>query len=781
MASVSSIDGIVSGMNTQGIIDAMMKMEQGQVDLYSARQAEYTQKLTSWQSINSYMLGFKTQLDILAKPSLWNTKSVVSSNEDAIVATSSGSSANGTYFLSVNQLARNHQIASQGYSESSAIVGTGSIEIKLGSGTSKTITLDSGNNSLESLKEAINNADAGVTAAIINDGSKNNSYRLILTANETGSANQISVISSLSGGTAPDFTTASFDTAEKLIWASTSTSNPFLGSSAHYTGSTNKTYTFTVGGSGAQTVGSGPITLNWTDGTNSGTVAIDMAGSDAALTGAGSDGLTINLGSGVVNAGDSFQIQALAPTLQAGQDAIMQLGSTDSGGSPIQITSGTNKITTLIDGVSLDLKQATTTAVMIKVDNDYSSIAKSAEELISKYNAFADFVDQQMAYNSGTGKAGVLLGESSLINLLSDVRTSITSSIAGLAGPYTKLSDVGIKFNTKGRLEFSSATFTSKLDASPEDIRKLFLAAGTSSNSYIKYISSGAKTIARSSGYDVDITKAPEQGAFAAGSIPNPATTPLVIDSTNSNMQIKINGYLSNTISLEQRAYSTGAELAEEIENKINADISLGSNDVVVEWVDEGANGHLKITSALWGANSKVEISGEPLTSAHTILGFTNGTSTVGVDVEGTINGEPATGVGQILTGKDGNATTDGMKLEIDLTAGQLVDGAEGRVTLTKGFAALISDKMSRYTDPSTGILSSKAGSIQKQVDNLKDTITRMQTQLEKKRESLYQQFRNMENTLAKLQSQQMYLSAAITSLGGSSSASSTPKPSTSS
>jgi flagellar hook-associated protein 2 len=57
---------------------------------------------------------------------------------------------------------------------------------------------------LSGVRDAINNSGAGVTATIINDGSST-PYRLMITADDTGTANSFTVTSSLSGGQAPTF------------------------------------------------------------------------------------------------------------------------------------------------------------------------------------------------------------------------------------------------------------------------------------------------------------------------------------------------------------------------------------------------------------------------------------------------------------------------------------------------------------------------------------------------------------------------------------------------
>src|SRR5690606_9332468 len=71
-------------------------------------------------------------------------------------------------------------------------VGTGKLTITVGDKT-ETITIDSSNNSLQGLANAINEAGIGASAGVIDTG---NGYALILSSDETGVANaiQISVV-----------------------------------------------------------------------------------------------------------------------------------------------------------------------------------------------------------------------------------------------------------------------------------------------------------------------------------------------------------------------------------------------------------------------------------------------------------------------------------------------------------------------------------------------------------------------------------------------------------
>jgi flagellar hook-associated protein 2 len=67
--------------------------------------------------------------------------------------------------------------------------------------TSTTITIDSTNNTLEGIRDAINDADFGVNAVIVNDGTGS---RLLLTSEDTGAENAIDIeASTVSGDLSP--------------------------------------------------------------------------------------------------------------------------------------------------------------------------------------------------------------------------------------------------------------------------------------------------------------------------------------------------------------------------------------------------------------------------------------------------------------------------------------------------------------------------------------------------------------------------------------------------
>ena len=99
-------------------------------------------------------------------------------------------------------------LASGGFSSSSTVVGTGTLTFKIGaptyaSGTSgaysgfvaddsKTvsITIDSSNNTLSGIRDAVNASSVGITASLVVDGTQT---RLLFTADSSGAATAISI------------------------------------------------------------------------------------------------------------------------------------------------------------------------------------------------------------------------------------------------------------------------------------------------------------------------------------------------------------------------------------------------------------------------------------------------------------------------------------------------------------------------------------------------------------------------------------------------------------
>lgn len=167
------------------------------------RQEKLDFKLSGFNLLNQALQGFNSQVDALLSMDTFLKKGVTSSDEQVIQASITGKVVPGTYQVEVQQLAKAHTLATNSnFSSLSDVVGTGDLTITSG-GQQHTITIDSTNNTLEGVRAAINNADIGVNATIVNTGG---GYKLMLSASKTGADNAITVSVADSDGNDTDNT-----------------------------------------------------------------------------------------------------------------------------------------------------------------------------------------------------------------------------------------------------------------------------------------------------------------------------------------------------------------------------------------------------------------------------------------------------------------------------------------------------------------------------------------------------------------------------------------------
>jgi len=196
-----SASGLGSGLDVNSIISQLMALEQQPLKVLATKEAGFQAKISSFGMIKSTLANLQTAAKTLTTVGTFTGMSASVSDTSVLTATAGSTAAAGSYNLSVTQLAKFHAVRSDtDYAATTDTFTTGTLSIKIGDGAAKDITIDSSNNTLAGIRQAINDADAGVTAIIINDGSTN---RLVLTSKTSGSAGAISVTvaDDASGGT----------------------------------------------------------------------------------------------------------------------------------------------------------------------------------------------------------------------------------------------------------------------------------------------------------------------------------------------------------------------------------------------------------------------------------------------------------------------------------------------------------------------------------------------------------------------------------------------------
>ena len=148
---------------------------------------------------------------------------------------------------------------------------------------------------------------------------------------------------------------------------------------------------------------------------------------------------------------------------------------------------------------------------------------------------------------------------------------------------------------------------------------------------------------------------------------------------------------------------------------------------------------------------------------------------TAGADVQGTIDGQTASGLGSVLSLPTGTGGAVGLSLAVTTTAADLAatGGSLGRVAFTPGLAqrlvTLIGD-----ANGSTGTITTAQSGATARVKQLQTQIDAWDSRLTSYRQTLTTQFTAMETAMSKLKSSMSALSSLTSGTTSSSSSSGT-------
>ena len=191
---IMNMSGLVSGFDSLSLIDAIIEVARQPIYDMQSKQTDLTDQITAWQTLNTKLLAFKIASDRLKPSSSWDVLSATSSDEDIITATADTDAPTGIYSFTVNQLATNHQISSNGFADiDTTTLGTGTVTLHLGDSLSDQIEIDETNNTLEGLRDAINESSLDISASIINTGDEDAPYQLLISSNDTGADNVLDI------------------------------------------------------------------------------------------------------------------------------------------------------------------------------------------------------------------------------------------------------------------------------------------------------------------------------------------------------------------------------------------------------------------------------------------------------------------------------------------------------------------------------------------------------------------------------------------------------------
>ncbi|MBI5007548.1 MAG: flagellar filament capping protein FliD [Nitrosomonadales bacterium] len=214
MAVTSATSG--ASVDVDSIVKGLMSLERIPLDKLNSKETSYQAKLTALGTLKGKVAALQTAAQALNSSSSSTLAAFKATSSDTSVLSASASSTAvaGTYSLAVTSLAQSQKLVAAGQVSSTAAIGDGTstvVTFDFGTisggtltngvytgatfnsgGTTANITINSGNNTLQGIRDAINTANIGVTATIVNDGS-GTPYRLALSSNNSGVSNSIKI------------------------------------------------------------------------------------------------------------------------------------------------------------------------------------------------------------------------------------------------------------------------------------------------------------------------------------------------------------------------------------------------------------------------------------------------------------------------------------------------------------------------------------------------------------------------------------------------------------
>lgn len=207
--------GVGSGLDIKGLVSQLMAVEQRPLTLLDQQEADFQSQLTSLGTVQGSLSSLQSAGQALAAAG--TTAYGTSVSDSTVLAAAAFSTAvGGNYSVAVTKLAQAQKLISPtGRTSLATAIGAGgatTLTLTLGTITGTpvngqyasagfaadpamtpvSLNIDSSNNTLPGIRDAINAAKAGITASIVSDGSSS-PYRLALTSNATGAASSMKI------------------------------------------------------------------------------------------------------------------------------------------------------------------------------------------------------------------------------------------------------------------------------------------------------------------------------------------------------------------------------------------------------------------------------------------------------------------------------------------------------------------------------------------------------------------------------------------------------------
>jgi flagellar hook-associated protein 2 len=209
----SSLAGLGTSLDINTLVSSLMQAEQLPLTALTRSTQKYQSQLSALGTLKSGLSSVQGAAKALAEAGSAPAATASAGDSSLLLAAASSGAAPGNFSVEITRLAQSAKLYSAPYASAATAVGGGTLNIELGSyaadnsftanpdRTAISLSIDPAKSSLADIRDAVNAKAAGVTAAIINDGS---GQRLVFTSTDTGAANAMRITATDADGSDSD-------------------------------------------------------------------------------------------------------------------------------------------------------------------------------------------------------------------------------------------------------------------------------------------------------------------------------------------------------------------------------------------------------------------------------------------------------------------------------------------------------------------------------------------------------------------------------------------------
>jgi flagellar hook-associated protein 2 len=493
LGSAFNVDGIVSGLKTADIIGQLMKLAQAPLHQLTAQQAAVQARDDAYKAISSQMITFQASAQNLLLSTGVNTKLASTLVPTVATATANSTAINGSFSVTVANLATATAVTSNLALGTAADLNPATV---VTSGANMAIMPTAGMFTINGQSITIASTDTWTDVKNNISTATSGAVQLVLPTDPGGVPNGVSLSSTSPVQLGAPTDSSNFLSATQLLSAPhTGSAGAYKVASSQLLGEAKADSSLSSSGipgvAASGTFKINGVSINWTNADSLNGVLSRINASSAGVTATYDPKLDkVNL----TNTATGAQNISFVEDNSAGGALLHSLnltGATQTFGAAAQYTttqngvtsatqfSNSNTVVSVVQGVSLTLLGTGTTSVSIAQDT--TTATKNLQAFVTNFNTMVDLLDKDTAYDATSKTAGVLAGDSSIINLARQLRSQVAQAAVVPAGSaYRTMGDIGIStgvygsaVGTTNHLVLDTDKLTAALQSNPQAVTQL--------------------------------------------------------------------------------------------------------------------------------------------------------------------------------------------------------------------------------------------------------------------------------------------------------------------